>query len=227
MCWVCWDIGAGGYNNEMARDAVGNALVAGESASDIDTTRRDIGNTIELNIKPNVVDLSNMRRDSTDTTKMADLAAWKIALEIPAAGSGGGDDIVQRYSADAGGTIRTTTTRATINSVTLSDAQKHLRETGKWKIIHFLRVHFLFSSGRARMAIVPTSGGTSVAALATTDYQTLPSNGALTFDIDVPSTATDGYRVALEFDGVTANGTLDSQISISTISEVSAVTVPQ
>ena len=78
--------GGGSYTDEMARDAIATALVAGEPQSDINTTHRDNTDAIELDIKDGVIDLANIRKNATDTSKVADLASWKIALDIPASG---------------------------------------------------------------------------------------------------------------------------------------------
>ena len=52
--------GGGSYTDEMARDAIATALVAGEPQSDINTTHRDNTDAIELDIKDGVIDLANL-----------------------------------------------------------------------------------------------------------------------------------------------------------------------
>ena len=70
------------YTDEQARDAIATALIGGESQSDIDTTNRDIGNSIELNVKPNVLDFANMAKDASDTTKLKEQAAWQAGIGL-------------------------------------------------------------------------------------------------------------------------------------------------
>ena len=120
------------YTNEQARDAVGNALVAGESQSDIDTTRRDIGNTIELHVKPNVIDYANMARDATDTTLLKEQGSWQTGIGLKNA-------IKYEQTTDRSLVIPNTGA-VTLHRVDISDEMKNFAETTDWVIDHYLKL---------------------------------------------------------------------------------------
>ena len=144
------------YTNEQARDAVGNALVAGESQSDIDTTRRDIANAIELNLKPNVVDFANMAKNATDTTKLKEQDAWQAGVGLKNA--------IEYTQTTDRSLLIPNTGPVTLHRVDISPEMAVFAKTTDWVIDHFIRLTIRKSgAGKAPVKVrLSTIGGTTI-----------------------------------------------------------------
>ena len=136
-------------------------------------------------------------------------------------GGGSGDDIVKQYTSNTQAIISSATLNYILDTVTLSTAQKQLRDTTEWKISHYLKVNIkVGTSGNFRLAIWPTG---STTALTTTTYEALPTTATdKELKIDVPASAGDGYRAVLEFDQVIGNVTIENVTSTSMVVGVSS-----
>ena len=143
------------YTDEQARDAIATALIGGESQSDIDTTNRDIGNSIELNVKPNVLDFANMAKDASDTTKLKEQAAWQTGIGLKNA-------IKYTQTTDRSLLIPNTGP-VTLHRVDVSEEMQVFAETTDYVIDHYLKLTIRKSgAGTAPVKVrLATIGGTN------------------------------------------------------------------
>lgn len=163
-------------------------MVGGESQSDIDVTHRDVGNTIEQNIKPNVVDFANMAKNATDTTKLKEQGAWQAGIGLKVG-------IKYEQTTDRSLLIPNTGP-ATLHRVDVSDQMAELVETTDWVIDHYIKITIRKSgAGTAPVKVrLSTIGGTTIH-----ESVTLPNvtSADSTHEVNLTAVKNTSYNVQL------------------------------
>ena len=151
------DVASGAaYTDEQARDAIARALIGGEAQSDIDVTHRDVGNTIEQNIKSNVIDFANMAKNATDTTLLKEQDAWQVGIGLKTS---------LKYTQTTDRSLLIPNTGpVTLHRVDISDQMAELIESTDWVTDHYLHLTIRKTgAGTAPIKVrLSTIGGTTI-----------------------------------------------------------------
>lgn len=190
-----------GHIKELALDAVGTALEAGDhvAGSDINFVVSDTLNRISATIKPGVIVPADIARDPSDTTKASGLAAWKALFDIGAGGgvstATGGAVTKLTFPTSAPARVLAASTTQTIRTITLNTQQQLYAELDDYNIYEQVKLSLSAPGLNNHIKVQAVKGATGTEVIYETPRFTVQT-GTTVYSVVLPLGSDDtSYRL--------------------------------